>query len=521
MERRTRFSWWGAGVVVLLLIALLLRLRGLTTKSITVDEFGMLEGAIGVLKWGFPYFKIGHIYMRLTTYELVPYPIALFWGLFGLHTWAARLPAVLMGVATTGLIYWAGSKVFDRATGFFAALIYAFAPLSIQWARYAFHPSQDQLLGFVSVYLFYRGAIESSELKSGYLYGSLATFAAAYLSWEGLGLLLPIFLLSLFLFRSQDWSWMKSGPLWILALGATVVVFVEMCGRFTAAPWYILLGDEMRWSKTPTAAFLHTYNDWWFPWRNFFWAQGRAILTCLAFFGIPLIKRDRALAYFYLIVVGFALELVFFEETLITHYVYCLFPFLILIACRTVTIYLSRVGELLSTGAVVDRIIKYALAACALILIFITSNNSALSLYRLAPPAGDEPYQDRMHYEWVDFRAADGYLFENAATDPLVTATGVYLELFHNYNDLTWVMTSPMKQELYDTQATPPTLLVRLSNAKVLTTIPQLQDFLSTPRPVYIGTRAVWETADVRQFLENWSNPIFHTYGCDIYQAGR
>ncbi len=63
-------------------------------------------------------------------------------------------------------------------------------------------------------------------------------FSLVYLTWEGYGLLLPVFLLAMFVFRWDDWHWMKSPTLWTVALLATAVVVLELmlAGDFPSRP---------------------------------------------------------------------------------------------------------------------------------------------------------------------------------------------------------------------------------------------------------------------------------------------
>ena len=70
---------------------------------------------------------------------------------------AYRLPALIFGTVTIGLIAWAGYRMFDRRVGIVAALIYTFLPSSVAWARDGFYPSQECCFALLTYWLFYEG----------------------------------------------------------------------------------------------------------------------------------------------------------------------------------------------------------------------------------------------------------------------------------------------------------------------------------------------------------------------------
>jgi 4-amino-4-deoxy-L-arabinose transferase-like glycosyltransferase len=519
MRIRPWLTWGSLGCAILLLLGLALRLHGLTDKSMNVDESIIVDYVQGVLNSGYPHRMVGSVDLRAYTYEFLPYPIALFQFLFGLHEGVLRFPAVLLGIATTALILHVGFTLFDRRTAFFAALIYTFSPWAICWNQDLFHPSQDQFLSFLTVYLFYRGAIESEELRSRYLYGAGIGFVLTYLTWEGHGFLLPAFLISLLAFRRRDWSWLKSWPLWVVTLAATFVVILEMCNRFTAFPLYLSIGEEMRWIKTPMMAFLHSDHDFWFFWRQVLWGENRALLTLIALAGLPLISRDRPLAYFYLYVASYLFMLTFFMEALLTHYFFALFPPLVLIAARVLTTYLSWATNLLPSGkAGWNRGIALILLLITCGGVFLNSNDTILQLYRLTYDPRNEPNFERKNYAWVDYRGLDQFIVQNA-NEPHLIYSGIWLKIYYGITGDYIIQRSPFIPAFYDCKLNPPRLVERGIGVPVVQTISGLEELLVNHNKLYIETHEKYINfdMDVYNFINKRSHSVFQTYDVQLF----
>ncbi|MFN9915679.1 MAG: hypothetical protein ACK53L_24015, partial [Pirellulaceae bacterium] len=90
--------------MVLVAITTWVRMAGLSNNSFTQDESTMVLFARGVLERGYPFLRQGSSDFIISTYELVPYPIALAIKLFGDTEITARLPAVAFSGLTTWLI---------------------------------------------------------------------------------------------------------------------------------------------------------------------------------------------------------------------------------------------------------------------------------------------------------------------------------------------------------------------------------------------------------------------------------
>jgi len=177
----------------------------LTAAEVTLshDEAGMALFAKEILHGGAPVKNIGPVEKSLTTYELLPYPIAVSLALFGPGDLSVRVPALVFATATIILMLVVGWRIWNPLTGVLAASIYALSPFAILWGSRAFHPQQTQFFTLLTAYFFFRALHRSRaeaghvrpapgrvELQPRYLFMAAVSFVFAYLSWEGSGLLL-------------------------------------------------------------------------------------------------------------------------------------------------------------------------------------------------------------------------------------------------------------------------------------------------------------------------------------------
>ena len=214
-------------LAVIMLLGLGLRYYNLGYMSFDHDEMSLVKPSKGILTLGFPYtISVGQI-RWLTTYEAVPYPLALSGWIFGYSEWSERLPACLFGTLSIGLIALMGRRLFNWRVGLFAAFVYACMPLDIRWAQNAFYPSQCQFMSILTIWLFYE-AIRVRPLSQRYLTAASVGFCLTYLSWEGTGFLLPALLIALMVVRPGEWWWLKEFHLYRCLFFMAVVVIAQV-----------------------------------------------------------------------------------------------------------------------------------------------------------------------------------------------------------------------------------------------------------------------------------------------------
>src|SRR5947208_945636 len=218
--------WLALGVIVL--AALAMRLHGLTTFPLDQDDILIRNYTMGIFDRGYPSLSFYNPVVALSTYELVPYPIALSCMIFGWSDWAFLLPAVVFGTLTTLLLGLMGRDFFDWRTGLLAALLYAFNPLNIFWSQHLFHPSQDGFFAIITIWLFYRAIRQPGKLDPKYFSAVCVCFCLTYLSWEGQGFLLPVLAVTLMLMYPGRWGWLREPHLWIGLIAVSSVILIQL-----------------------------------------------------------------------------------------------------------------------------------------------------------------------------------------------------------------------------------------------------------------------------------------------------
>jgi hypothetical protein len=107
---------WALGAVVVL-IALVLRVPGMD-RSLWLDEFGTLwvveEGASETIRRVFAFQGQSPFYYLI---------VRLFVWLLGESEAVLRLPSLLAGLATIGVLYWLGKEIWDESSGIAAAML--------------------------------------------------------------------------------------------------------------------------------------------------------------------------------------------------------------------------------------------------------------------------------------------------------------------------------------------------------------------------------------------------------------
>src|SRR5947208_5829003 len=194
------------------------------------DEYGEVQKSKGIWELGFPFNRVAGRIRPATTYELVPYPMAVTSRLFGESEWSIRLPAVIMGTLCIGIIALMGRRLFNWRTGLIAAFIYACLPVNIRWAQNAFHQQQCQFMAMLTFWFFYEG-IRVRPFHHKYLTAASVTFCTGHLSWEGSAFILPALFLSLLVVRWGEWWWLKEFHLYRCVFFMAVLVLAQFSCR--------------------------------------------------------------------------------------------------------------------------------------------------------------------------------------------------------------------------------------------------------------------------------------------------
>ena len=165
--------------------------------------------AQGVWQRGYPSVDNHGLVLRLTTYEFLPYPMALCGLVFGWHGWAVRIPAMLFGTFTAWNIGRMGRDLFSPFIGLLTAFVYTIIPLEVYFAAHCIHPQQTQFFMLLCIWAFYRANRKVGVLESKDFYKACVFFCCGYLSWEGSAFVLPALAVSLIFLHPGRFQWLR------------------------------------------------------------------------------------------------------------------------------------------------------------------------------------------------------------------------------------------------------------------------------------------------------------------------
>ncbi|WP_144153776.1 glycosyltransferase family 39 protein [Paraburkholderia sp. BCC1885] len=158
---------------------------------------------------------------------------ALTFAWFGIGEWQARLYTALTGFAGVLLLGFTGARVFNAATGVFAAIVLATSPY---WNLMGHFNTLDMGLSFwmeltlCALLLAQRPNLPSASVR-GWMWLCWASMALAVLSKGLVGLILPGAVLVLYTLAARDWAVWKRLHL----IGGLILFFAIV------TPWFVLV----------------------------------------------------------------------------------------------------------------------------------------------------------------------------------------------------------------------------------------------------------------------------------------
>jgi hypothetical protein len=411
-----------AVLVVVSLSGVALRLQRAAAQSLDHDEAGMEAYAEATLVHGYPVRQIGPLEKPLTTYELLPYPIALSIAGLGRSDVAARLPSVIFAGLTTLLLFHVGARLWNPLEGILAAAIHALSPFAIYWGSKAFHPQQTQFFALLAVYMFYRALRGSPGVKSPEIYWTALAFCATYLTWEGTGLLLPVLFVCILIEKGRDFRWIKDKNLWLAFGGVGLVCAVQLGRRAMYTFTYTMVGTSLA-TNAVGLGFLRTVYDPWSYVKFFLIPEHHIVLTIVVLLGLPFVFSDRPLRYFVTVLACFLLLLTNFVLTVSVRYSFFIQPLLILSAAAVVALSAARLREWSREVSWWPLRVTAALFALAVVpIVFFSTNTLVLRLHRLGWGASEVIPEVNPEWGGYDYRAVGRLIAQQKLPGDIVVA---------------------------------------------------------------------------------------------------
>ncbi len=150
--------------------------RNFLRYSLFETKFGVVTNSGPVVDGNFTY-AIDHPYFLFTLI------ISIFFRVFGVHEWSARLVPILFSMGNLIMIYIIANKLWDKRTAFFSMLFMAFMPMTAFFSSRDVWPYSMGIFLSMLVIWFYISWIRQYRLK--YYYGAIISYAISLLSlWD-------------------------------------------------------------------------------------------------------------------------------------------------------------------------------------------------------------------------------------------------------------------------------------------------------------------------------------------------
>ncbi|MFQ5885955.1 MAG: ArnT family glycosyltransferase [Anaerolineae bacterium] len=225
-------------LLALVAIGLTLRLSYARSANPYIDEYTTFWMAQRTIEYGVPFFPTGSLYSHGL---LFTYLDALIISIFGFSELVARLPSVIIGVASIPLLYWVGKKIVSPWVGVIAAALLTLDPQAIIWGGRARNYTLLLFLLLPATLFFYQGVVRRDRALYRRLY-ILFFLLALFTHTESL-LLFPAFLLCALLWRGWRWflrpSVLLENLLCILGIGSNLYLW-----RLARPPGWQALGES-------------------------------------------------------------------------------------------------------------------------------------------------------------------------------------------------------------------------------------------------------------------------------------
>ena len=491
------------------------------------DEYGEVQKSKGIWELGFPFNRVAGRIRPATTYELLPYPMAVTSKLFGKSEWSIRLPNVIMGTLCIGIIALMGRRLFNWRTGLIAAFIYACLPLDIRWAQNAFHPQQCQFMAMLTFWFFYEG-IRVRPFDRKYLTAASVTFCAAYLSWEGSAFILPALFLALLVVRWGEWWWVKEFHLYRCVFFMAALVIAQFSWRTLVSLPYLQIGTGVNDLAGPSLFFLKYGWQPRFYIDHLLFAENHVFFTLMTVAGIPFCWRQPGFRYI-VTVIG---ALLFCHTNLIAALStrYCIYyqPLLILSGVAAAVMLYDRLLLLgkRESNSTVGPSFAHTAGVAMLFLLFVQSNEWLMKLYSLSSPNATPALMTRLNTYRYDHRGAAEYVRSHLQPGDIIIAAIPHV--FEHYAGIRgdyFLDAILMKKIIYNAKFAEPRFMDRFRGYAAIRSLKELREAISRGRRTWIvfvpyGGFGHLNSPEARVYLNEHAKVVFESYRGKVLLIG-
>lgn len=408
-------------VAIILFIAIFLRFNRLSEVGLAFEEPIHIYAAKGIIENGDPILPSSKQYRRSLLFTKT---VALSFKLFGETKFSARLPSAIFSMLSVIVIYMFGKEFFDKKVAILAALLMAFAPFEIVWARMCRMYSMYQFFYLFSVFSFYKGfesnfTIEPYDFSIKVLRKNriLSFLLALGINWKwiflsilsvlvtlhlqplglSIGLSITTYLLIMLFVTILNsdakliWKTKYFLSLSVIAVAALIILLNH--GNLIAA-----IGFSPPWAQNQSVSIT----------RYLKFLQYKEIYPITIFFVLSsiqlIIRFNRAGIFFCIIIIIPLVFHSFFAHVQQFRYIYDIFPVILLISSYGITNFYfdeQRALNNITNNSTNRRFVKLLFPIAMLFvfcILFYPSINIAINLPKLQP----KDYGGSYHVRWEE-----------------------------------------------------------------------------------------------------------------------
>jgi len=501
-------------LILILILAGIIRIYDIDTISLNGDEIGTVRFALNILKRGFPYIELGNLWKPATTYELLPYPVALSVWIFKTPTaFVVRLPSFIFSLITLGTLFYIGLNLFSFPSAIILSLVYTLIPVEINIAQNARYMQMEQFWALLTIFMYYKGVIEQSINKK-YLYLGVFIFTLGYLTWEGFGYILPALFLTTCCVKFNDFSWLKSWHMWVIGTLASVVVFIQLAYRTYWSVSYLVVGTGISDSAFKLMPLYQTYDPWYY-FKVLFFNQYNFIPFMISLCSLPSILTSKRLKYLLFIILWISILMANTFCLYTSRYIYYLQPVFLLFVIGVIDTFYKK-----------NKILFLSLC----VIFMITTSDIFLKLYKLSPnPYPQSPtglylrsiMETRHNIYQVDFRGGNNFVKEHLLPKDAVISVYTHPTLFFA-GKIDYFLQSITDTQLIYMSEDYPTLINKTVDVPTIRNLKELKQVLQKHKRVWFVLSSyqlftLINNQQIINFIENNTIPVYETYRCRIY----
>jgi len=341
----------------------------------------------------------------------------------------------------------------------------------------AFHPGQAQFLGFLTVVrAFPLLSLERTRPRDYYI--AALCFVFAYLSWEGIGFLLPVIFLTGLIVNWGRWAWLRQRHLWISVAGVFVVVVAQGIRRVLLQVDYLMVGSGKSEVSMPQLVFTHVDYQPWFYLNNFFAMESHLALSAVFALGLLVLGRSWNLRFVYAVVLGAVFFLTNFLPFSSAHYLYWILP-MFLIGVSAATFALADAMFERAQGLRTSRAAVAVMLALVLLFELAGTSSAGFRFYDASAWEDMDRPDIRQGLAEADYRGlAEAMNKQHRPGDVIVTLAALPMDLYGGTKGDYFLQSITGQKVVYDPGAEAPRYVDKYAGNPVLRSRAELEDLL-------------------------------------------